>query len=65
MSVHHRMTNPQMKAEATGSTQRDMAISLLHELGYELAVTACCTHGWKDTLGELSELVDDEVAPKN
>ena len=58
MGNHHSMTNPRLRPEATDGRQKDMAVSLLHELGYDQAVSVCCAHGWKGTLLELSELVD-------
>lgn len=36
--------------------QREMAISLINELGYDAAVSVCCEHGWEGTLEQLMHM---------
>lgn len=42
---------------------REMAVSLIHEMGYDAAVAVCCEHGWRDALEELMDLHPDR--PQN
>lgn len=41
------------------NSHRDMALSLIHEMGYDAAVAVCCEHGWRDALQELMCLNPD------
>lgn len=36
--------------------QREMAISLINELGFDAAVAVCCDHGWDGTLAQVMDL---------
>ena len=44
------------ESESNNSYQREMAISLVNELGYDAAVSVCCEHGWEGTLEQLMHM---------
>ncbi len=45
----------------SSESQREMAISLINELGFDAAVAVCCEHGWENTLEEVMDLLPEEA----
>lgn len=49
------------KREDSSESQREMAISLINELGFDAAVAVCCEHGWERTLEQVMDLLPEEA----
>ena len=46
--------------EDSSESQREMAISLINELGFDAAVAVCCEHGWERTLEQVMDMLPEE-----
>ncbi|MDJ0684743.1 MAG: hypothetical protein QNJ84_08585 [Alphaproteobacteria bacterium] len=46
----------EVEATRDGEAQREMAVSLVHEMGYDAAVAVCCEHGWRGALQQLMQM---------
>jgi|GEM_PF-2355602 len=47
--------------EDSSESQREMAISLINELGFDAAVAVCCEHGWERTLEQVMDMLPEET----
>ena len=45
----------------SGESRREMAISLINELGFDAAVAVCCEHGWENTLEQVMDMRPEET----
>jgi hypothetical protein len=45
----------------SNESQREMAISLINELGFDAAVAVCCEHGWENTLEQVMDMLPEET----
>lgn len=45
----------------SNESQREMAISLINELGFDAAVAVCCEHGWENTLEQVMGMLPEET----
>lgn len=55
------MTMHMQKREDSHQSQREMAISLINELGFDAAVAVCCEHGWERTLEQIMDLLPEDA----
>ncbi len=46
----------EVDATRDAEAQREMALSLVHEMGYDAAVAVCCAHGWRGALEQLMHM---------